>query len=283
MRKIAVIYSNDRSPIIKPSEFKDFQSNGFEVVELTAQEFIQNTPEVDIVWPYFRSIPQLDQDVLAYIETKQAFRKVVVINDYRKFGNVDPSNKWSSYNLVEKELGIHVPRTYKVNSVLAIPRILSKLSFLFVLKAYPSGQGKDVHICKNIWDVYSLYFSKRFARKHVLLQELAKTSVGTDLRVMFVGGEIIFAIKRTSKTDFRANIALGATYEVYPLSPKQKEQVSKIAGLKQLDIVGVDFLFGEGEELIFNEFNSAPAIFEFSDPVAQALDKVCRSKESRTI
>lgn len=276
--RLTIIYSNNRSPDLRAYELQDFKKNGFEVIELTSKEFLAREPDADVVWPYFRSIPPQDEDVLLHIDGNSKYRNVLIINDYRKF-KISPSDKWASYNFVkEQQIGINIPQTFKLGDFSEIKSIVSKMYFPLVLKAYPSGQGKDVFLCKNIFAIYAHYVAKKMRGKEILLQEFVPTSSGTDLRVMLAGDRIVFSVKRTAKTGFKANVSLGGTYEEYELSEKQQTQVDGLLGLTLFDIVGVDFLFGPDGELIFCEFNSAPAIFKFSDAISSALSELCRQK-----
>lgn len=75
---------------------------------------------------------------------------------------------------------------------------------------------------------------------------------GKDLRVWVIGGEIVTAILRESKTDFRSNYCLGGSAEVYHLSNDEKALVHQIINLVESDYIGIDFLFHNGS-LVFNE------------------------------
>lgn len=75
---------------------------------------------------------------------------------------------------------------------------------------------------------------------------------GKDVRVWVIGGEIICAVLRESKTDFRSNYSLGGTAKIYTLSEKEKHQVKEIASLVKSDYIGIDFIFNDGT-LVFNE------------------------------
>lgn len=82
------------------------------------------------------------------------------------------------------------------------------------------------------------------------------SDLGRDLRVWLIGGEIICAILRKSKTDFRSNFCLGGSSSVYTLSEEEKALVCKIASLVEYDYIGIDFVFHNGR-IIFNEIEDA--------------------------
>lgn len=92
-------------------------------------------------------------------------------------------------------------------------------------------------------------------------------TLGKDLRVWAIGGEIIAAILRESETDFRSNFCLGGSATVYHLSDTEKALVKKVISLTDSDYIGVDFLF-HGGQLVFNEIEDtvgARMIYEKTD------------------
>lgn len=75
---------------------------------------------------------------------------------------------------------------------------------------------------------------------------------GKDLRVWLIGGKIITAILRESKTDFRSNFCLGGSAIPYQLNDNEICFIKKIAKLINSDYIGIDFIFNNGR-LVFNE------------------------------
>ncbi|XKT74738.1 MAG: RimK family alpha-L-glutamate ligase [Patescibacteria group bacterium UBA2163] len=275
MKTLVIIYANNRSPHLKQNDLDAFTKKGFLVTTLTAKQFLKKKPEADILWPYFRDIPSKKEDVLAHIENSAHYQTTHIINDYRTYGDVRPADKAASYELVRNH-NVQVPRTFRVQSIGDVWRYAHTLSFPFVLKAYPSGQGKDVHLCKNIFHTYYLYFKKLLKKKSVLVQEAIPTSMGTDLRVTFIKAKPVLAVQRTSQKDFRANAAYGASCNLYTLTAKQLATVKKIGEMSCFDIVGVDFLFAKDGDLMFNEFNNAPGMSPFSEEIVNALHAVLK-------
>ena len=82
------------------------------------------------------------------------------------------------------------------------------------------------------------------------------SELGRDLRVWVIGGEIITAILRESKTDFRSNFCLGGSATPYRLSADETAQIKKIISLVKADYIGIDFVFNNGS-LVFNEIEDA--------------------------
>lgn len=82
------------------------------------------------------------------------------------------------------------------------------------------------------------------------------SDLGRDLRVWLIGGEIIAAILRMSKTDFRSNFCLGGEAVPYTLSAEETALVKRIAALVEHDYIGIDFVFNHGK-IVFNEIEDS--------------------------
>jgi len=81
----------------------------------------------------------------------------------------------------------------------------------------------------------------------------ADVMLGKDLRVFVIGKEIIAAVLRVNKNDFRANYKLGGDAILYTLSDKEKKMIQQIIDHFDFGLVGIDFLIGNNGELLFNE------------------------------
>lgn len=79
---------------------------------------------------------------------------------------------------------------------------------------------------------------------------------GKDVRVWVLGGEMMGAMLRESRTDFRANYCLGGSATPYTLNASETALVKRIISLVQGDYYGIDFLFHRGH-LVFNELEDA--------------------------
>src|SRR5699024_4006893 len=71
--------------------------------------------------------------------------------------------------------------------------------------------------------------------------------------VFIVGKEIIGAVKRISKRDFRANYTLGGSVKWYALQPHEREMIKRIITHFDFGMVGIDFLVNEDGGILFNE------------------------------
>lgn len=82
------------------------------------------------------------------------------------------------------------------------------------------------------------------------------SDLGRDMRVWLIGGKIICAALRESKTDFRSNYCLGGTARLCTLSRGEERLVYSVASLLEYDYIGVDFVFDSGVP-VFNEIEDA--------------------------
>lgn len=95
--------------------------------------------------------------------------------------------------------------------------------------------------------------------KEYIFQEPVMSSLGTDLRLNVVGEKIVAAMKRTSSTDFRANVTAGGKTIPYTPTKEEEELAIKSAKAVGADFAGVDLLIGEEGPLLC-EINSNPHI-----------------------
>ena len=97
----------------------------------------------------------------------------------------------------------------------------------------------------------------------IIVQEYIDTHPGEDLRVMVVGDRVLGAMKRSAKDgSFKANITRGGVGENYPLTPEIEDIALRVARSLDLEIAGVDLLFGHDGFLVC-EANSAPGFEGF--------------------
>ena len=115
-----------------------------------------------------------------------------------------------------------------------------------VMKPIDGKGGKDVVFIKD----------GAPPEKEGFVYQKPASDLGKDLRVWLIGGEIIAAVLRESKTDFRANFCLGGSATLYKLSDDEITLIDKISGLLEYDYIGIDFLFNDGK-IIFNEIEDS--------------------------
>ncbi|MDX8046869.1 ATP-grasp domain-containing protein [Gracilibacillus sp. S3-1-1] len=114
-----------------------------------------------------------------------------------------------------------------------------------VVKAVSGRGGNQVYLIESVADLLPLVHERYIVQK--------KATPGKDLRVFVMGDQIIGSVLRESTTDFRANYTLGGKASLYQLSAEQHELVQKIITIFPVDFAGIDFVFDEKDNLLFNE------------------------------
>lgn len=166
------------------------------------------------------------------------------------------NNKWKTYGYL-KDRGIRLPETFLVSEDFVPPY------YPMVLKPVGGKGGKDVEMINNIEE----FKSYRQRVEGEIIAQRPVSDVGKDLRVYVVGNEIVKAMLRVSRTDFRSNFCLGGAAREYSLSDWEKREVEKV--MKQFDIgyAGLDFIFDNGK-IIFNEIEDvvgARMLYTYTD------------------
>jgi RimK family alpha-L-glutamate ligase len=122
----------------------------------------------------------------------------------------------------------------------------------FVMKSVSGHGGLDVFKIEN-----QAEYAKRLAESRCdFITQKMVSEKGKDLRVYVIGKEIIAAMLRTNENDFRSNFSLGGNAEIYTLSHNERAIVNRIAEHFEFAMVGIDFMFDNGE-LVFNEIEDA--------------------------
>lgn len=158
-------------------------------------------------------------------------------------------------------------RTYQEIAKLKIPmiptqfckrdclrQIIEKQTAKTVIKTVDGHGGQEVFLVDAEQDSIT----------ELLDEILAKTSsdfviqplVGNrhqDLRVYVLGDKILAAILRTSKNGFKSNFSLGGEVSDYHLTEQETKRVYEIIEHFTFDLVGIDFIIGDDNSLIFNE------------------------------
>ncbi|WP_284139732.1 MULTISPECIES: hypothetical protein [unclassified Virgibacillus] len=147
------------------------------------------------------------------------------------------------------KLGIPMVDTFFVSKEM-LQKEKPPMPFPFVIKEVAGRGGRHVYLIKNIaeWDQQL----KTLVGKEWIIQQ-TNVQKGKDLRVFIVGKDIIGAVLRESSLDFRANYKLGGTASLYTLSREEIAMINPIISHFDFGMVGIDFLIGKNDELLFNE------------------------------
>jgi glutathione synthase/RimK-type ligase-like ATP-grasp enzyme len=185
-------------------------------------------------------------------------------------------DKYALYQLCNK-LNIKCPKTCIVHpnqSEICYKNILKNFNFPIILK-YPSGSGGNF-----IWKIDNYNDFIDFISVHngvlhklhqpaasppeimcklpisgehcILIQETILESLGKDIRVCIIGKEIAFAYERINKdkNEFRSNIERGGEGNLKIVDEKLENIVKKIINDLNIEIGGIDFLYGKNEMIL---------------------------------
>lgn len=153
------------------------------------------------------------------------------------------NDKYKTY-LFAKALGVPVMNTVSFENCEDTP---SDATYPCVIKTVDGHGGSEVFLVKNdeeCKEVLALHKNKRF-----IMQELS-SEPGVDMRVYVLDGEILMAVKRTSKSDFRSNFSLGGSAELTTVDEKVKDYVKLISQELCADLIGIDFIRHNGEWIL---------------------------------
>ena len=135
-----------------------------------------------------------------------------------------------------------------------IDRIEDYLSYPCVIKECCGSFGRQVYFIHSRADAEALL--AHMDGTPLIFQEFVKSSIGRDLRINVVGGEVKAAMLRANPHDFRANITNGGTASRYIPNAEQCEMALNACRLLGVEFAGVDLLFGKGGSPLLCEVNS---------------------------
>lgn len=135
------------------------------------------------------------------------------------------------------------PRYILGSAALSYNSLANYLGGRVIAKGLENSMGREVFLLESQEDMEQL--RKYDEHKEWLFEEFIETSYGKDLRVYVIRGEVIGCMKRQAESDFRANVALGASAVMYEITDTIREIALDIYRETELDFVGIDLLFGE--------------------------------------
>lgn len=128
------------------------------------------------------------------------------------------------------------------------------LGYPVVVKECYGSFGQQVYLCQT--EEQLLEKTRQLAGVPILYQQAVTESMGHDVRINVVGGQVVASIlRRSTDGDFRSNLTLGGTMEPYTPTEAEAALAIRVTRLLGLDFAGVDVLFGK-EGPILCEVNS---------------------------
>src|SRR5699024_1508353 len=166
------------------------------------------------------------------------------------------NNQWLSLTANDKLRthdfmnSLHIPMVDTIYLNVSAYPAEAPFSYPVILKDARSRSGKHVFL---IHDQTEWIQKKEELQGSDLLVQRCNVLHGIDIRVFIVGKEIVGAVKRENKNDFRANYTLGGTVTWYDLKTAERKIVERIVEHCEFGMVGIDFLINEKGEFRFNE------------------------------
>lgn len=156
-------------------------------------------------------------------------------------------DKWQSYVAFAK-FGVPTPHTLLFPGA-NYDDYVDALGSPSIFKPLSGTHGEGIKIIRRQEDLPT---------EPGIIQEYIEESVGTDLRVVVVGGRVVAAMKRIAQEgEFRANLHQGATAET--VEPDEAVSRAAIDACKSLglDVAGVDIVMSARGPLVL-EANPSP-------------------------
>lgn len=192
-----------------------------------------------------------DKDI--YLAKQLEYTGLPVFNNANAIATSD--DKIATYQELAR-LDIPIPKTIIAPKIFVegrfpdslINQAIAHLGLPLVIKEAFGSFGEQVYLVHTKEELVETV--DNVGNKPFVFQQFIETSSGIDIRLQVVGDQVVAAMKRKSKHDFRANVTAGGTME--PYSPSQREKELAIAAAKAIgaDFAGVDLLFGENGPLV---------------------------------
>jgi RimK family alpha-L-glutamate ligase len=154
-------------------------------------------------------------------------------------------NKWKSFCKLEKI----IPQPFSQKSSLPFP---------FLIKIEESLQGKGVFLIQNPSEFPNL--SEDF-----FYQEFIQESAGHDYRVVMIEDQMIGAIERKNKNDFRSNSHFGSTAKIFQPPQELIEISQRVMSELGLFYSALDFVKNKKGQYLFLEANASPGYQQFEE------------------
>ncbi len=198
-----------------------------------------------------------DKDVqLGYMLEKRGLRlfnssKSVALCDNKAYTHMALANR------LPMPKTICAPMSFKgvgYNDDAFLDDIGKELRYPYVIKECFGSFGRQVYFIHSRADAEALLHG--MDGTPLIFQEFIRTSIGRDLRINVVGGEVKAAMLRVNENDFRANITNGGSAMAYEPNEEQRRIALEACRLLGAEFAGVDLLFGKNGEMTLCEVNS---------------------------
>lgn len=218
----------------------------------------------------------LDMDFCVYLDKDKYIARMLERSGVRLFNSaqaIEYCDDKMTTHIMLADNGVPMPDTlsgllcYDANIPLnenAVDRAAEILGYPVIVKLSYGSMGKGVFKADDRAELMKI--AETVKPYPHLFQKYIRSSHGTDMRVIVVGGKVLGGIIRRSDGDFRSNIGLGGAAEKTEVPDDIADTALRVAELLELDYCGMDFLLGDTPLLC--EVNSNA----FFDAFEQATD-----------
>jgi len=158
--------------------------------------------------------------------------------------------------------GIGLPTTGFAHSLDEIQDLIKMVGGPpLVIKFLEGTQGIGVVLVETTKAARSVIEAFFGLKVNILVQEFIKEAAGGDIRCFVVGGDVVAAMKRQSKSseEFRSNLHRGGEASSIEITEEERTMAIRAAHIIGLNVAGVDLLRSTRGPLII-EVNASPGI-----------------------
>lgn len=170
-------------------------------------------------------------------------------------------DKLRSLQVLSKK-GIGLPVTGFAHSLDEIQDLIKMVGGPpLVIKFLEGTQGIGVILVETSKAARSVLEAFLGLKVNILVQEFIKEAGGVDIRCFVVGGKVVAAMKRQSKSaeEFRSNLHRGGIAAPVEITEEEKNMAIRAAHIIGLNVAGVDILRSDRGPLIM-EINASPGL-----------------------
>ncbi len=170
-------------------------------------------------------------------------------------------DKLRSLQLLSKK-GIGLPITGFAHALDEIQDLIKMVGGPpLVIKFLEGTQGIGVVLVETSKAARSVLEAFLGLKVNIMVQEYIKEAGGADIRCFVVGGEVVAAMKRQSKSpeEFRSNLHRGGIATPADITDEEKNMAVRAAHIIGLNVAGVDIVRSNRGPLIM-EVNASPGL-----------------------
>jgi ribosomal protein S6--L-glutamate ligase len=214
---------------------------------------------------------------LKYIESIADENNIMIINSSECIETCQ--NKYLTY----VKLREFMPKSFLTytKDFKTIKNVLKNNNFEFpvVVKPIYGGYGNSVLRVNGLTELKNIFEILKFNNRELFIQEYIPYK--HDIRIFVIGNNIICAMERIPKDDWRANYSLGAEIKEFNLNESIKNIVLESVRKVNANIVGVDVLVDKNDNPYILEMNITPQFrgimnfVDIPDEIVKYIRNVC--------